>query len=265
MNWKKIKKKSISNRIKSKNNEKNVRHNLETNERKKKSKNDKELFNLYKLDEDLQDMDYEQAILYDTRSYLRIYWAFLVDTQIILGTFCTKSYLNLFIFKLSFLLCTFQISFFLNAFFYSDEYISDAYHNNGVLDFVSGLPKSIYSLVATLRTTFLLGMLSNSKSELKQLIREKRQNKNYMNLINIKLRKLRIKLIIYFILVFSLGLLFLYCVSSFCSVYRNSQKYWFIGCLESFGMDSIVAIIACIFLSLFRYLTIKKRLNVFII
>ena len=260
---KKNKKKNISNRIKSKNNEKNVRHNLETNEGKKKLKNDKELFNLYKLDEDLQDMDYEQAILYDKRSYLRIYWAFLVDTQIILGTFCTKSYLNLFIFKLSFLTCTFQISFFLNAFFYSDEYISDAYHNNGVLDFVSGLPKSIYSLVATLITTFLLGMLSNSKSELKQLIREKRQNKNYMNLINIKLRKLRIKLIVYFILVFSLGLLFLYYVSSFCSVYRNSQKYWFIGCLESFGMDSIVAIIVCIFLSLFRYIAIKRRIKCF--
>ena len=261
---KKNKKKKISN-DKNKNNikEKKDAYNLETLEDKVNSKNNKDQNKLYETDEDLQDMEYEKAIIYDKRSYLRMYWTFLIDTQIILGTFCTESYLNLFVIKLSFFICTFQISFFLNAFFYTDEYISDAYHNDGVLDFVSGLPKSIYSLVATLITTFLLGMLSNSKSELKQLIKEKGQNENYINLINIKLRKLRIKLIVYFILVFSLGLFFLYYVSAFCSVYRNSQKYWFIGCLESFGMDSIVAIVACIFLSLFRYIAIKRKIKCF--
>ena len=65
----------------------------------------------------------------------------------------------------------FEISFFLNALFYTDEYISDAYHNKGVLDFVSGLPKAIYSFLATLLLTNLLKMLSNSKSELMKLIR----------------------------------------------------------------------------------------------
>ena len=111
-------------------------------------------------------MDYELAIVYDKRSFLRIYWAFLVDTQIILGTFCTENYLNLLVIKLSFFIFTFQISFFLNAFFYTDEYVSDAYHNDGVLDIITGLPKSIYSFIATLITTNLLKMLYNSKSEL---------------------------------------------------------------------------------------------------
>ena len=88
-----------------------------------------------------------------------MYWGFLVDSQIILGTFCTEDNLDLFVIKLSFLVFTFQISFFLNALFYTDEYISDAYHNEGVLDFLSGLPKSIYSSVATLIITNLLRML----------------------------------------------------------------------------------------------------------
>ena len=140
-------------------------------------------------------MDFEEAIIYDKRSFLRIYWSFLVDTQIIFGTFCTNNYLNLFVIKFSFFIFTFQISFFLNAFFYTDDYISDAYHNDGVLDFVTGLPKSIYSFVATLIITNLLRMLSNSKSELKKIIREKRNNENYIYLIDIKLRKLRKKVL----------------------------------------------------------------------
>ena len=208
-------------------------------------------------------MDYEEAIIYDKRTFLRIYWSFLVDSQIILGTFFTENYLNLFIIKFSFLICTFQINFFLNAFFYTDDYISDAYHNGGVLDFVTGLPKIVYSLIATMITTNLLRMLSNSKSELKKIINEERNNKNYISLIDNKLRKLRIKLIFYFIFVFSLGLLFLYYVTSFCSVYRNSQKYWFMGCLESFGMDSVIAIGICIFLAIFRYIAIYRKIKCF--
>ena len=219
--------------------------------------------NLSQTDYDLQDMDYEEAIIYDKRSYFRMYWAFLVDSQIILGTFCTDNYLNLFVIKLSFFICTFQISFFLNALFYTDEYISDAYHNDGVLDFFSGLPKSIYSFIATLITTNLLRMLSNSRSELMKVVRERKNFKNYVAIINIKLSKLRKKLIIYFIVVFMLNSFFLYYVTSFCAVYRNSQKYWFYGCLESFAMDSLVALIICIFISFFRYISIKNRIKCF--
>jgi len=227
--------------------------------------NKEALIKLARTDYDLQDIDFEEAIIYDKRSYLRMYWGFLIDSQIILGTFCTENQLDLFVIKLSFFVCTFQISFFLNALFYTEEYISDAYHNDGVLDFFSGLPKAIYSFVATLITTNLLRMLSNSKSELMQIIIERNSYDNYLNLIKIKLDKLRTKLIIYFILVHVLELFFLYFVTAFCAVYRNSQKYWFFGCIESFGMDSLVALIICIFLALFRFISIKKHIKCFYI
>ena len=231
----------------------------------KKSKTNLDVIKLSRSDEDLLDMDYEHAIIFDKRNYLRIYWGILLDTQIILDTFCTENYLKLFIIKFSFLVFTFQINFFLNAFFYTDEYISDAYHNNGVLDFFSGLPKSIYSFVATTIITYILNMLSNSKDELAMIIRKKRENINYLNIINIKLKKLSNKLVVYFILVFLLSIEFLYYVCAFCSVYYYSQKYLFYGCIESFGMDTSVAFIICIFLASFRYLSLKKHIKCFYI
>ena len=97
------------------------------------------------------------------------------------------------------------------------------------------------------------------------LIREKLRDKKYIHLINLKLRKLRKKLIVYFILVFLLGISFLYYVSSFCAVYRYSQKYWFIGCLESFAMDSLVALVICIFLAFFRYISLRIKIKYFYI
>ena len=139
-------------------------------------------------------MEYEEAIIRGKISFIRIYWLYLVDSQIILGTFCNENYLDLFVIKLSFLVFTFEISFLLNALFYTDDYISEAYHNNGILDFVSGLPKSIYSFIATLIITNLLRMLSSSKNELMKIIRYNFRFNNYLYLIKAKLKKLRNKL-----------------------------------------------------------------------
>ena len=223
------------------------------------------LTRLLKKDEEIQDMEYEEAIHHDKRPYFRMYWSFLLESQIILETFCTDNHLYLFVVKLSFFICTFQISFFLNALFYTDDYISEAYHNDGVLDFISGLPKVILSFIATLITTNLLKMLSNNKRELTRVIRRRNKYNNYLNIINIKMTKLRKKIFVYFILSFALGIFFLYYVTAFCAVYRNSQKYWFYGCVESFAMDSLVSVIVCIFLSFLRYISVKNNIKYFFV
>ena len=224
-----------------------------------KIKNNKINFSL--MDEDFQDMDYTEALKLDKRSCIRMYWSFLVDTQVILGTFCTSNFLHLLVTKISFLICTFQINFFLNALFYTDEYISDAYNNGGALDFFSGLPKSIYSFLATFVFTSLLGMLSNSRNELINTIKNRTYKIDYILQVNMKLEKLRNKLIIYYILLFIFGIIFLYYACSFCAVYKNSQKYWLIGCFESFIIDSLSSIGICIFLAVFRYISLKKKIK----
>ena len=104
-------------------------------------------------------------------------------------------------------------------------------------------------------------MLSNSKNELMKVIRRNIKFNDYINIVNIKLAKLRKKLIVYFILLISLSSFFLYYVTVFCSVYRNSQKYWILGCLESFGIDFLVSLVGCIVLALLRYISIKKHIK----
>ena len=104
-------------------------------------------------------------------------------------------------------------------------------------------------------------MLSSSKNELMRVIRRNIKFINYANIIDIKLAKLKKKLIVYFFLLFLLSLFFLYYVTVFCAVYKYSQKYWILGCLESFGIDFIVALFSCIFLALLRYISIKNHIK----
>ena len=212
-------------------------------------------------DEELNDMNFEEAFQADKRSFLRMYWSYLLGNNIILNTFLAKNYLDLRIIKMSFLIYTFEISFFLNAFFYTDEYISDTYHNDGMLDFFSSLPKSIYSVIVTMIGGNLLHMLSSSKNQLMKIIKERNNKQDYLNLMNKELKKLRYKLIIYFICLFSFGLFFLYYASAFCAVYQNSQLFWFYGCLESLAMDFLTPFIVCLIFTAFRFIGISQHIS----
>ena len=225
----------------------------------KKIINEKYSIIISNKEDDLKDMDYDDTIKNDNRTILRIYWSYFVFSQINQGTFCTENNLNLFVIKLSFLIFMFEINLFLNALFYSDDYISNAYYNNGILDFVSGLPKSIYSAIVSYAMPIILQKLSNSEKELYKVMKENYNDNNYKEIVNIKLKKLRIKLIAYYIIVFVLGILFLYFVSAFCAVYRHSQIYWFVGFLESFIIDIFISALICLIVSLFRYASIKKH------
>ena len=248
--------------------------NLNTNQKtesemnKKDNEKNKKLGNMklkYKrvnysyTNEDLNKMDFEEALSKDTRSFYRMFVAYLLEEHIIFNTFCTDAYLELRAIKLSFLLFGYEISFFLNALFYTDEYISDTYHNDGVLDFFSSLPKSIYSFIVTLVISNLLKMLSSSKKQLLNIIKEREDKKEYLLAIEKELKKFRNKIIFYFIIIFILGLFFSYYVAAFCAVYQNSQSFWLIGCLESCALDFITPFLICIILSTLRYCGLNKR------
>ena len=217
------------------------------------------------IDEELNVMKYEEAINNDKRSFLRIYWGYLLENHIILNTFCGYSYLDLRIIKISFLIYTNEISFFLNAFFYTDKYISDTYHNDGVLDFFSSLPKSIYSVIVSMIGGKLLKMLSSSKAQLMKILKGKKSKKVYLRLMDKELKILHTKLIIYFICLYIFSLFFLYYVTAFCAVYQKSQFYWFYGCLESLAMDIATPFAFSIIFSLCRFLALSKHLKFFYI
>ena len=74
----------------------------EKNRKNEFNNNNIKIKELYISNDKLQNMDYKQAIIYDKRSYIKMYWSFLVDSQLILGTFFTDNYLNLFVVKFSF-------------------------------------------------------------------------------------------------------------------------------------------------------------------
>jgi len=233
----------------------------EKSENKKSEKENKEMKEkIYLTDnEKYEDMEYDEVLNNDKRNFYQIYKSFLFEEHIIFNTFCSEIYLELRTIKISFLFFGYAINFFLNAIFYTDEYISDTYHNNDILDFASSLPKSIYSFIATIIISSLLKMLSNRKKQLSKIINEKKEKNEFYNAFVNELEKLKKKLMIYYIIVFVLGIFLCYYSAAFCAVYRNSQIYWFLGCVESSVLDLITPFIICLLLAGLRYISLALK------
>ena len=214
--------------------------------------------NGYTYDE-LNNLPFQDALKYDSRKiFFEHYFSILKYDQLIIFTFFNNTDYNHRIFKLSlFFWCILMyISF--NALFYSDSTMNNVYENNGSLQFISVLPKTIFSTICCSIITFLLKMLSLSHrgmigiKEEKDLIKQKEKA--------IKFEKyFKIKVIVFFVVIFILLILFWYYLSAFCAVYKNSQKHLFKDTAISFMMSMIYPFIICFFASLFRYFGLKKQ------
>jgi len=208
--------------------------------------------------EELSIMSYEEAIKNDKRAWFAIYLGYLIEKNFYLNTFISDSFIDLKTIKINLLFFRLEIIFVLNALFYTDSYISEAYHNNGNLNFGFSLPKAIYSILVSIIVTIFLKMLTTSKKEIYKKIKENDDKLEYSMAINDVLNNLKIKLIVFFICQFICSFIFLYYVSAFCAVYQNTKLFWFYGCLESIVIDFLIAFIYCIFITTFRYFGLKN-------
>ena len=68
-------------------------------------------------DEELNSLEYEQALIYDKRNYFEYYWSLLKKKQLILFTFLPSNDYNLLSLKLSLFLISFSLYFTVNGFF----------------------------------------------------------------------------------------------------------------------------------------------------
>ena len=225
-----------------------------------KPKNNKESNKSYSFTkEEFSIMTYEEAIKNDKRTMSNMYWNYVIENNFILNTFVSDSFVDLKSLKINLLCFRLELIFVFNALFYTDTYISYSYKNNGSYGFFNSLPKVFYSLLVSIFVTIFFKLLSSDKTEIFRAIKERDDKIEYNDLVNIVLKKFKIKLIIFFILQFIFSFIFMYYVTAFCSVYQNTRIYWLFGCLETIAIDMVFTLVYSIAIAAFRFYGIKKR------
>ena len=218
---------------------------------------------------------FETAILYDHRSFWRIYFICILSKESILNTFFFKSPLELPTIRYCLFLFNYSCDFALNAFFYLNQNISDRYHYKGknlfFYSIINNLTISISSAIFSFLLYNLLSLLTNSKEEIVCLFRieekKMRKDKNYKvskdvkNKIIVNLNKifkvLKIKIIVFIISEISILLFFAYYMIVFCEIYKKTQMSWFSDSIVSFLISIPLELFSALLMACFYYISIR--------
>ena len=223
------------------------------NNKKKEDKHNNKHLNDYHLNH----FKYIVALKKDKRNLIS-YYASLIKTKhpLIFSFVPIKDY-NSIIVKINLFFLTFSIYNFINALFFNESTIHKIYKDNGKFNPNYLVPQSIYSFIITHIVLSVIKYFVLTDKDVYEIEIQKTEIKALE-----KVDKVKKKIIIKNICFFTIGsafLLFLwYYLSSFGSVYQNTQYYLIKNALISFGVSVIYPFIINLFPALLRIYSLKK-------
>ena len=211
-------------------------------------------------DTELEDLDYDLAIIYDKRTFFQYYWSVLKQNQLIIFTFLPMDDFNLIYAKIALFITSFGLFITINGFFFSDDTMHKVYVDNGDFDILFQIPQIFYSSVISSFANVLLKNLSLSEASILELKKE-----TYFNIHKAKKkarqieRCLKIKLILFFIISLILMLFFWYFISCFCAIYRNTQVILLKDTGISFGASMLYPFALSFLPGIFRIPALRAK------
>ena len=190
-------------------------------------------------DNELNSLEYKQAIISDKRTYSQYYFSLLkMGHPVIFSFYCNIRDYNIQIIKIFLFFFFISLDLTVNALFFSDDTMHKIYIDEGDFNFLYQLAQIIYSSLISMIISNLIKYLSLTESniiDLKKVRKKEKINKNVKKLI----KSLKIKFILFFIINFLLLLLFAYYIICFCCIYENTQIHLIKDTAISFALSLI--------------------------
>ena len=206
-------------------------------------------------DYELNTLDYKSAIKIDKRTYIQYYLSLLRRKELVLFTFFTNNDYNSKIIKLNIFVFSFGLYFTINALFFNDITMHKIYEDKGKFNFIYQIPQILYSSIISSIINMIITSLSLSE---KNILSIKQEKKDIDRKIILVLKYLKMKIIIFFILIFTLLLLFWCYISCFCAIYKNTQIHLIKDTLISFGFYLLYPFGLGLFPGIFRIPALKS-------
>ena len=222
-----------------------------------KDKNINKLILEYNINE-LNNLNYNEALKKDKRTYYQYYLSLLKTKHILLFSFCSINDYNSKIIKILLFFLSFAINISVNALFFNDSTIHKLYIDDGKYNILYQIPKIIYSLLITTFFNSVLKLFALSEDNILKLKMTKEKN-SINDLSKNILKKLFYKFLSFFIISFLFLFLFWYYLSSFCAVYENSQIHLIKDTLISFSLSMIYSLGIYLIPGIFRIPSLRSN------
>ena len=202
-------------------------------------------------DDEINKLTYQEALLYDKRTFFQYYFSLLKNNHILLFVFFPSNDFNIFFMKLSLLLLSFSLYFTINAFFFNDNTMHKITIDHGKYDLLFQIPLILYSTFISTIINKFLKLLALSEYQILSIKTEKNfteaSNKSKEIIGNLKT-----KFYIFFIASFLLLCFYWYFISGFCAVYKNTQLILIENTFISFSFSMIYPFGLYLFPGMFR-------------
>ena len=210
---------------------------------------------------DINNSPYKQALRLDKRNiFIMFFSIFKMKIEIISILFYPEEFTHLSL-TLSIYSLDFLYSYFMNALLYSDDVVSQKYHNNGSLDFITSFSLSIISNIVSSISIWIIKKLTNYNEYLLLLVNDIQKEKNFYFMFKKIYKYIKIKISSFFILSYIVSIAMTYYLFIFCQIYQKSQvsllTNYFLGIAESLIVSFGTALIACFL----RFISLKCKLK----
>ena len=236
------------------------------NDENEKEKRKKEKFVFYEhkkfSDKEINDLDYDEAIIYDKRNFITTYFSILKERQIIFNTFCSKDPFKPISIKILVMNFNFICYFVINGLLYNEDYISYKLKCEGTESFYEYINDSIerisFASIVGGIISFIMGIFFNIEKKIEDAREKYNNNKILLKGEISKIYKCNNILIKLFLFVqFICMVLFTIYIFCFCYVYPNNIIDWIESSLIVIMITQLLSLFTCLLISFTKYLGVK--------
>ena len=202
--------------------------------------------------------NYSEAVSYDNRTYFQYYISLLKVKQLFLFAFCPNDDYNSRLIKIGIFILSFNIHYATNfVYFLNENIIHKIFEDNGKYDIKFFLPYIIITFAISYFITFIIKLIFLSDSNIIQI--KKQKLKIAQDSISSIRRKLVIKYILFYIIGILFHLFFWIALSSFSTMYTNTQVFVLENALIAFGISLIFPFIFNIIPCILRIFSLRAK------
>ena len=228
--------------------------NLKKNGFNKKSKKGKiQIVNDYELNS----LSYNQALIYDKRTFFQYYISLIRTKHPFIFSFCPIDDYNSIIIKISIFLLFFSVNYAINRVFFNESTIHKIYEDEGIYNFIYLIPQILYSFIISHIFYILMKHFFLSEKSILEIKNGKNEEEVYDKENNVK-KCLVIKYICFYVFGSLLLIFFWYYISSFGAVFQNTQLYLIKNTLISFAFCLLYPFFINLIPGIFRRISLNN-------
>ena len=210
------------------------------------------------------DLDYDDAIYKDKRTFSEYFCENFIEDQIIATTFIHLEPLKTRCLKIMLFILNIILYFVVNGLFFSEKYISEVYNLEGEEGFFDFFPRSInrlfYTTIVSVMVAFIVDLFFFEEKKIKGIFKREKDNKIVLKETIISLlRSMQKRYLLFIIIVFVILIISFFYLLCFNYVYPKTQIEWVKSSITIMLIMQFLSILKVLLETVLRFLSFRFK------